>query len=141
MAEKKEELFRKKTLDRISSPEQLSDYLKVSNPGIWAVLTAVILLLGALIAWASIGTLETTADASVIVQSHNAAVICADGTQLAEGMPFRIANEEYVIAYTQQDDFGRIVGFGEASLPDGTYQASVVTETVKPIDFLFTTGR
>ena len=28
-------LFRQKTLDRISSPEQLTDYLRITNPGIW----------------------------------------------------------------------------------------------------------
>ena len=38
-------IFRKKTLDRISSPEQLTDYLRVTNPGIWLVLATVVLLL------------------------------------------------------------------------------------------------
>ena len=32
--EMKTSVFRKKTLDRISSPEQLTDYLHVTNPGI-----------------------------------------------------------------------------------------------------------
>ena len=36
-------VFRKQTLDRISSPEQLTDYLRVTNPGIWVVLAAVII--------------------------------------------------------------------------------------------------
>ena len=45
MAENTETVFRKKTLDRISSPEQITDYLRVTNPGIWVVLVAVILLL------------------------------------------------------------------------------------------------
>ena len=38
-------LFRQKTLDRISSPEKLTDYLRVTNPGIWIFLAAVIVLL------------------------------------------------------------------------------------------------
>ncbi len=37
--------FRKKSLDRISSPEQLTDYLRVTNPGIWIFLAAVVVLL------------------------------------------------------------------------------------------------
>ena len=45
-------LFREKTLERISSPEKLTDYLRVTNPGIWAVLGAVIILLGGLFIWA-----------------------------------------------------------------------------------------
>ena len=50
----KNQLFRKKTMERISSPEQLTDYLRVTNPGIWAVLTAVILILVGIIAWATV---------------------------------------------------------------------------------------
>ncbi len=40
-----DQIFRKKSLDRISSPEQLNDYIRVANPGIWMILAAVIILL------------------------------------------------------------------------------------------------
>ena len=40
-----DQIFRKKSLDRISSPEQLNDYLRVANPGIWMSLAAVIILI------------------------------------------------------------------------------------------------
>ena len=48
MTENEPTVFRKKALERMSSPEQLTDYLCVTNPGIWVLLAAVILLLGAL---------------------------------------------------------------------------------------------
>ena len=35
-----DQIFRKKSLDRISSPEQLNDYIRMANPGIWMILTA-----------------------------------------------------------------------------------------------------
>ena len=38
-------VFRKKTLERISSPEQLTEHLKVTNPGMWVILSIVIVLL------------------------------------------------------------------------------------------------
>ena len=41
----KASFFRQKTLNRISSPEQLTDYLRVTNPGIWIFLAAVVVLL------------------------------------------------------------------------------------------------
>ena len=41
-----DQIFRKKSLDRISSPEQLNDYIRVANPGIWMILAAVIILAG-----------------------------------------------------------------------------------------------
>ena len=31
-------LFRKSALEKISSPEQLNEYMKVAGPGIWAIL-------------------------------------------------------------------------------------------------------
>ena len=52
-------IFRQKSMDRVSSPEQLNDYIKVTNPGIWVVLAAVIVLLLGFIVWGAVGTLET----------------------------------------------------------------------------------
>lgn len=50
MEENHQTVFRKKTLERISSPDQLTDYLCVTNPGIWVILVAVILLLAGVFA-------------------------------------------------------------------------------------------
>ena len=38
-------VYRKASVERISSPEQLNDYLRVTNPSVWIVLAAVVLLL------------------------------------------------------------------------------------------------
>ena len=47
MAEQNTEVFKnKKALERITTPEQLTDYLRVTNPGIWVLFTAIICLLG-----------------------------------------------------------------------------------------------
>lgn len=57
------DLFRKKSIERVSSPEQLNDYVKVSSPGIWAVLAAVLILLAGAFVWGILGRLETTVPA------------------------------------------------------------------------------
>lgn len=129
-------LFREKTIERISSPEKLTDYLRVTSPGIWAVLGAVIILLGGLFIWASIGTLETKADVKVMVVDHKAVIIADGAATLAEGMPVQISTENCVIASTDSDDYGRIYGITEVSLPDGTYDGTAVVEQIRPIDFL-----
>ena len=67
---KKETIFRKETLDRIASPDQLTDYLRVTSLGIWVILATVILLLFGLIAWSAVGTLETKAEAKVVVKDY-----------------------------------------------------------------------
>ncbi|MCR5735988.1 MAG: hypothetical protein K6G22_15420 [Lachnospiraceae bacterium] len=55
--EKNSNLFREKSLERISSPEQLDDYIKVVSPGIWLMLGAIILLLVGVIVWSALGTI------------------------------------------------------------------------------------
>ena len=39
-----DKIFRKKSVDKMSSPEQLNDYIKVTSPGIWMVLAAIAIL-------------------------------------------------------------------------------------------------
>lgn len=46
------ELFRKKTLDRISSPDEVKDYIHVVRPGVWILLIVLLLLIAAGIIWA-----------------------------------------------------------------------------------------
>ena len=136
MEEHTQPLFRKKTLDRISSPEQLTDYLRVTNPGIWVILVAVILLLAGLFAWSMVGTLETKAEVRVLVSDHTAQVIALGPETLAEGMPLRVGGQDFIIACTGADEYGRLTGTAEVSLPDGTYDGWVVVEAVHPISFL-----
>jgi hypothetical protein len=135
-----ESIFRKKTLERISSPEQLTDYLRITNPGIWVILTAVILLLGGLFAWAMIGTLETTAEVRVVVTDDNAEVVSTGNAVITEDMIFRINSTEYVIAYTAVDDYGRVYGMAAVDLPDGSYEGTAVIEQIHPIQFLLTSN-
>ena len=55
-----ESLFRKKSIKKISSPEQLDDYIRVSNPGVWMLLSCVIILLIGMCVWGIFGKLETS---------------------------------------------------------------------------------
>ena len=133
----KEQIFRKETMERISSPEQLTDYLRVTNPGIWAVLIAVILLLGGIMAWSAVGVLETTAEAKAVISDGKAGiVVLSDGGEIKAGMTVRVASEEYVISEVGIDEVGRGIAYADISLPDGIYEAEIVTEQNHPISFL-----
>lgn len=137
MAEKQQTtLFRKKTLDRIATPEQLTDYLRVTSPGMWVILAAVILLLVGVFVWSAVGTLESSTDARAIIRDHEADVVLTGAGMLEAGMPLRVAGREFVIASVGTDDYGRRVGHAEVALPDGIYDAKVVTEELRPMDFL-----
>ena len=52
------ELFRRKSLERISSPEELSDYIRVATPSVWLILLATTILLVGMLAWSILGTVD-----------------------------------------------------------------------------------
>ena len=54
------QLFRQKSLDHISSPEELHDYMRVTSPRLWMILTAIVLLLGGFIIYAATARMEST---------------------------------------------------------------------------------
>ena len=139
MAEKQEStLFRKKAMEHFSSPEDLTSYLRVTSPGMWIILAAVIVLLAGLFAWSTVGTLETTVDATAVIQGHTAQIIASGqgADDLEAGMPLRIASQDFVIASVVFDDYGRATAHAEVSLPDGTYNAKIVVDETRPIQFL-----
>lgn len=140
MADEKNSIFRQKSLERISSPEQLTDYLKVTNPGIWALLAAVIILLGGLFVWSMVGNLETVAGGVAVVEDGQAQVMLTDisyNSDIASGMPVRIGSDEYIISSVEKDEYGRSVALVPIDKADGKYDVSIVTESIHPITFLF----
>lgn len=126
-------IFRKSSIDRVSSPEQLNDYIKVTNPGVWLVLAAVIALLIGACVWGMFGHLDTTISAPVEVRGGEARLLLEDGQQIDPSTPVIIGGRKFSL--------GPAVGGGAYSvsvdLPDGDYQATVVTERVTPLSFVF----
>ena len=72
MEEKKEfKLFREKSLETIETPESLNDYLRVTSPGVWLVMAAVIALLLGGILWSILGRIDTKQQAAVVTSEGN----------------------------------------------------------------------
>ncbi|MBP0972558.1 MAG: hypothetical protein J5851_01480 [Oscillospiraceae bacterium] len=139
MAEQNSNIFRKRSLERISSPEQLTDYLHVTNPGIWVLLAAVILLLGGLFAWSMAGELETQAGATALVENSQAQIVVTENGkgEVASGMTVRFGKDEYEITAVEKDELGRTIAFAAVNEADGRYDVKIVTERIHPISFLF----
>lgn len=68
----------------MSSPEQLDDYIHVSNPSVWMVLGAILLLIVAGIVWASVGTIAETAPAAVVSDGDSTVVCYVDQNRASE---------------------------------------------------------
>ena len=93
-------IFRKESLDRVSSPEQLNDYIRVTNPGVWMMMCAVILLLVGICTWSIFGRLDTVLSVAALTEQNK--TVCyvkeEDVEKLALDMPVRIGDEQYQIS-------------------------------------------
>lgn len=129
-----EKLFRQKSIDRVTSPEDLNDYVRVSNPGVWLILAAVIALLIGACVWGIFGHIEETVKADAVAEGGT--VICAVEPGALErieiGMAVRIGDAEGTVTQIAAD--GITV---DATLPDGVYEAEIVIASFRPMSFVF----
>ena len=61
-------IFRKKSLERISTPDDIDDYIKTTTPGVWMILVAILLILFGTLIWSVFGqiTVETVSGAETV---------------------------------------------------------------------------
>jgi Na+-transporting NADH:ubiquinone oxidoreductase subunit NqrC len=139
------QIFRNKSVERISSPEQLQDYMRVTTPGVWMVLTAVILLLAGMIISSAVVTMESTIKEQAVVDEDGTvlqiALPLAQKELVEPGMRVRVAGRDAKIDMIFQLE-GEVQVLAELTkegdkLSAGTYDVEIVTETVTPISLLF----
>jgi len=151
-------LFRKKSLERISSPEELHDYMRVTSPRLWMLLGAITALLVGFIVYASTATMENTMPIKVKVSQYELETD-ADGEveymtglkahlphtmkdQVDSNMMVRIGRIEAKIAYVGVGENETIFlnidpGMDYVPLEEGEYDAELVLESTTPISFLW----
>ena len=154
-----QQIFRKKSLDRVSSPEQLNEYIRVSTPGVWLVLAAIIVLLAGVCVWGVLGRLETVVSAVATSAGDMSYVFIAeeDIDSVQVGMTVNIGEvpcelveflyDEPVSAGQVMGEYARHVGALDSTewvyvaaaignVPVGTYSAEIVTESIAPMSFV-----
>lgn len=133
-------LFRKESMEHIQSPEQLNDYMHVTNPAMWIVLAAVIVLLAGLLVWGASARIESYAAGTAQVQD-GAMIVRFDDAQQAEnieaGMLVTIGETSAVISSVGREDDGSLFAVAQTSLADGNYPARVVFRQTQVLQFLF----
>ena len=153
-----EQLFRKKSVDKVSSPEQLNEYIRVANPGVWMVLAAIVILLAGVVVWGIIGHLDTTLSTAVVCENGEAVIYVkeADAEKIAVGMTVRVGDREYAVSKISAEPVrvdGSISDYamhasglteGEwvyavslgGDFADGVHKAEIVIESISPISFI-----
>ena len=152
------QLFKKSSIDKVSSPEQLHDYVKVTNPGLWMVISAIVILLAGVVVWGAIGKIDTAMETAIVADGGNAVIYIgeSDVEKLEIGMIVRSEGKEYKITDIAKEPIkvdaslsdyaihasGLAIGEwvyavsidGEHS--DGVHKADIVTESISPISFI-----
>ena len=153
------QIFRKKSIDRMSSPEQLNDYIKVTNPGVWMALAAIVILLVGVCVWGVFGTLETKLSVAAVSQDGQTVLYVKEDNvaSVRENMNVYIGGEVYKVTSVSAQpvtvtegisEYARHTGelsIGEwvyvvhidGNMPDGVYKAQVVVDSVSPLYFVF----
>lgn len=150
--------FREKSIDKVSSPEQLDEYIRAATPGMWLVLAALLLLLAGACVWAVFGHMETAVQ--IVAVSRGGTLECyipeAQADALSAGMEVRVNGASYPVSEMSEtprqipegtDAYALHLGglsvgawvftaSAETDLPDGVYQAVIITERVSPLSFL-----
>lgn len=153
-------IFRKASLDRISNPEQLNDYIRVTNPGVWMIMCAVILLLTGICVWSIFGRLDSTL--SVVAVTEDNQTVCyvkeSDVPKVESGMQVRIGENQYQIGDVSQQPIQVDSNFAQyllhvGSLAEGEWvyiatlddihgangmivEAKIVVESIAPMVFV-----
>ncbi len=154
-----ETIFRDKSIERVSSPDELNDYVKLSNPGVWFILASILVILLGACFFGVFGYVESSVPAVGI--ARNGKMVCLVkkeyGDRLSRDMKLRIDNEEYNVSlrnskpatvWDTTDSYTLFLGDmqpGEwvyeidvdGSFSDGSYEATLITEKISPMAFLF----
>ena len=154
-----EKLFRRSSLSRVNSPEQLNEYIRVANPGVWLLLAAIICLLSGALTWGVFGIVETKVPACIVVSDGEAAGYISEDrvSLLEEGMTFTVGSytgsilsigdkpvragdkaNSYLLyqAGLSEDDYCYEVELRIDDMPDGAYAEELTVERIHPISFI-----
>ena len=135
-----ESIFRKKSIDRITSPEALNDYLRVTTPTVWLILAAIILLLVGFLAWSTVANIDSFAAGTAQVES-GAMTIRFDDEQIAQkvqsGMTVVVGETESRISGVGTDENGSLFAVAPTTLADGSYPVKVVFRRTQVLSLLF----
>ncbi len=119
-------LFRKKSVEHISSPEQLHDYMRVTSPRLWMILSVVAALLIGFIIFACTTRMESTRSLKFQVESGwiSSIVSSSDIDLIKIHMPVRINGKTGTVTYLNLNTRIRVnISFDDGTvLEDGFYE-------------------
>ena len=146
---------------KVDSPEQLNQYIRLSNPGVWVILLSIAVLLVGVCIWGCFGKIDTKVNAVLISDNYNSYIYVkeSDIEKIKEEMQVEIKSSDnnYKIIEIEEspekvtndmDEYARHLGnfqIGEwvykcridGRVKEGAYGVDVIVESIAPMTFVF----
>ena len=154
-----ETVFRDKAIERISSPERLNDYVKLSDPGVWFILAAIVVILAGACIFGAVGHVDSTVPGVGISKRGRLTCLVKKeyGDRFGDNMKLKIDGRKYeaslrsdkpVTVEDTTDSYALHIGNlqpgewvyeidADGLFDDGSYDVELVTEEISPLSFLF----
>ena len=135
------------TEQRVSSPKELKAYLRVITPGVWMILTVIIVLLCGMIVFSAMTTLESSVVGRGKAMQDNPSwdllveLPDGQGERVKRDMTVRAGGSAGKVLYTYNEGLKTYAAVemdrDARPLPDGEYEAVIKVEDIRPIRFLW----
>lgn len=150
--------------ERITSPEQLNEYIRVTSPGAWIILSSVLVFLAGFFIWIFTGQLEVSFSSYIYTEGKNSSAFLPieQASKLRNGMTARLSENGIsgtVVNVSEKSlsfsDISQLIGENNAlamNINDGTRflkadleftnppskisGAVFILDKVKPVSFL-----
>ena len=134
------QVFRKSVMDRLSSPEELNEYLHVTRPSVWIALVAVIIILVGALIWSSVTYIESYVDVKAEVKNGTMTVLLDRDTPFLERIE---VGQDVITGSTTTQIAG--IGYREdgyiatapSTLADGTYDVKIKFSKTQLLGMIF----
>lgn len=133
-------IFREKSLQKVKSPDDLDEYIRIANPSVWLILVTIIILLLGFCIWAAFGSINTEVKANALCS--DGVITCylseTDAEKVHVGMPVQIGKYTGTVSelVVRDGDISTCIVAADNPIPDGVYRASITVESIHPAFFL-----
>lgn len=151
------DIFRQKSIEKVSSPESLNDYVKVASPSVWTILIGIIILLVGVCVWGAMGRLDTKVRIGVISNADETICYVGEndinkikigqkfdlyGTECEitaiDGTPIQVKELSPLMLHALDlsgEDWAYKVSI-KGNIDAGEYESVIITESVSPMSFI-----
>jgi len=161
MADAGSSIFNKKATEKLRSPDDLDKYVRVTNPSVWVILAACIVLVAGLVAWGVFGTVSTDVvgtgacvdgEAMCLLSAEKAQDVNVNDEAVVGGQTMKVSSiskiplsrseasaqlgSDYLMSTLMDGDWAYLIEFegDTGELPDRRpFSVSITTDRVAPI--------